>query len=75
MTLTPDVLINNYILGSYVYGAVRSIVYTPPGQSVPKRIQSVFLHTAMSPALTPLYIVKDIKNIRSPKIDRFPWYQ
>ena len=71
-----------YIVGSWVYGALRTLAYAPPLKDddyVTERIGKVIQWSAISPAVMPYYICWDARNLEHKlrqmpgKMNRYPW--
>jgi hypothetical protein len=75
-------IIVRYIIGSWAYGAIRTIAYAPPLKSddyVVDRVCKVAASSAMAPVVVPYYLLWDVRNLEHKlrqmpgKINRFPW--
>lgn len=77
-----NTLLTRYMVGCYVYGTARNLVYVPEmkkDEYILDRIIRFSMWTAASPILAPTYIYCDLRNIEHKlrkmpgKIDTSPW--
>lgn len=71
-----------YIIGSWAYGLIRTLVYAPPmreNEYVTDRIVKVASATLISPCIAPVTLAVDVHNLEHKlrkmpgDINRTPW--
>ena len=75
-------LVTKYMIGCYVYGAARNLVYAPKMKKEEYMIDRIIkfsMWTAVTPIMAPTYLYYDLRNIENKlrkmpgAIDRTPW--